>query len=150
MPDEEYNHVNIARMAKLLNDKGVSVQLGAHGQREGLGAHWEMWMMGQGGMSPMQVIRAATISGATYLGMDRDLGSLEPGKLADLLVLDANPLADIRNSTSIRYTVANGRVYDSMSMDEVGGKARKPFWFEGTGGEAWGVGSTTAVSHQDD
>ncbi len=150
MPDEEYNHVQIARMVKALADKGVSVQVGAHGQREGLGAHWEMWMMAQGGMTPMQVIKAATLDGAAYLGMDRDLGSLEPGKLADLLVLDADPLADIRNSTSIRYTVANGRVYDAMSMQELGGKAKKPFWFELPGAEGWGVGSTAAVSHQDD
>lgn len=149
-PEEEYNHINIARMVKALADKGVSVQLGAHGQREGLGAHWEMWMMAQGGMTPMQVLKAATLDGAAYLGMDRDLGSLEPGKLADLLVLDADPLADIRNSTSIRYTVANGRVYDAMSMEELGGKAKKPFWFELPGAEGWGVGSTAAVSHQDD
>ncbi|MDP3749923.1 MAG: amidohydrolase family protein [Phenylobacterium sp.] len=149
-PEEEYNHINIARMVKALADKGVSVQLGAHGQREGLGAHWEMWMMAQGGMTPMQVIKAATLGGAAYLGMDRDLGSLEPGKLADLVVLDADPLADIRNSTSIRYTVANGRVYDAMSMEELGGQAKKPFWFELPGAEGWGVGSTAAVSHQDD
>jgi len=150
MPDEEYNHINIAKAAKELNDLGVSVQLGAHGQRESLGAHWELWMMAQGGMSPMQALRAGTISGARYLGLDRDLGSLEPGKLADLVVLDANPLENIRNSTSIKYTVANGRVFDAMTMDELGKPAKKPFWFELPGGEAWGAGSTAAVSHQED
>lgn len=150
MPDEEYNHVNIAKVAKELNDLGVSVQLGAHGQREGLGAHWELWMFAQGGMSPLQALRAGTLNGAQYLGMDKDLGSLEPGKLADLVVLDANPLENIRNSTSIKYTVANGRVYDAMSMNELGKANPKPFWFQLPGGEAWGVGSTTAVSHQED
>jgi imidazolonepropionase-like amidohydrolase/Tol biopolymer transport system component len=150
MPDEEYNHVEIARVTKELNDLGVSVQLGAHGQREGLGAHWELWMFAQGGMSPLQALRAGTLSGAQYLGMDKDIGSLEPGKLADLLVLDANPLDDIRNSTSIRYTVANGRVFEAMTMNELGKPPHKPFWFEQPGGEGWGAASTTAVSHQED
>lgn len=150
MPDEEYNHVAIASAAKELNDLGVSVQLGAHGQREGLGAHWELWMFAQGGMSPMQALRAGTLSGAEYLGMEKDLGSLEPGKLADLLVLDANPLENIRNSTSIKYTVANGVVFDAMTMNRPGEAARAQFWFQQQGGEAWGAGSTTAVSHQED
>jgi len=150
MPDEEYNHVDIARVAKELNDLGVSVQLGAHGQREGLGAHWELWMFAQGGMSPLQALRAGTLSGAEYLGMDKDIGSLEPGKLADLLVLDANPLENIRNTTSIRYTIANGRVFEAMTMNELGKPAPKPFWFQQPGGEGWGAGSTVAVSHQED
>jgi imidazolonepropionase-like amidohydrolase/Tol biopolymer transport system component len=150
MPDEEYNHINIAKAAKELNDLGVSVQLGAHGQREGLGAHWEMWMFAQGGMTPLRALQAGTINGARYLGLDRDLGSLEPGKLADLLVLDANPLENIRNSTSIKYTVANGRVFDAMAMDEVGGAAKKPFWFELPGAEGWGAGAAAAMAHQED
>ncbi|MFN3512175.1 MAG: amidohydrolase family protein [Phenylobacterium sp.] len=150
MPLEEYNHIDISRAAKELNDLGVSVQLGAHGQREGLAAHWELWMFAQGGMTPLQALRAGTLSGARYLGLDRDLGSLEPGKLADLVVLDANPLEDIRNSAAIRYTVAGGRVFDATTMDELGGKPRKPFWFEGEGAQAWGPGSTAAVSHQED
>lgn len=150
MPDEEYNHVNIAKVAKELNDLGVSVQLGAHGQRESLGAHWELWMFAQGGMTPLQALRAGTLNGAQYLGMDKDIGSLEPGKLADLVVLDANPLENIRNSASIKYTVANGRVFDAMTMTEVGKATPKPFWFQLPGGEAWGAGSTAAVSHQED
>ena len=91
-PDDEWNHFNVARIAGELTQRGVKVNLGAHGQREGLGAHWELWMFVQGGMTPMQALRSATLNGARYLGMDKDIGSLEPGKLADVVVLDANPL----------------------------------------------------------
>ena len=74
-PDDEWNHFNNAKIAADLLHKGVSVQLGAHGQREGLGAHWEMWMFVQGGMTPLEALRCATLNGARYLGMDKDIGS---------------------------------------------------------------------------
>jgi len=150
-PDDEWNHFSNAALAKKLNDAGVSVQLGAHGQREGLGAHWELWMFVQGGMSPLQAIRAATLSGAHYIGMDKDIGSLEPGKLADLLVLDANPLDNIRNSESIRYTIANGRIFDAMTMNEIGNhpRTRQPFYFEIPGNDAWGRTSATTSDDED-
>jgi Tol biopolymer transport system component/imidazolonepropionase-like amidohydrolase len=151
IPDDEMNHFNNARLAKTLNDAGVSVQLGAHGQREGLGAHWELWMFGQGGMSPLQALRAATLSGARYLGMDKDIGSLEPGKLADLIVLDANPLENLRNSESVRYTIVNGRVFDSATINELGNHphTRKPFYFEVPGNETWGGAAATAAEDED-
>ncbi|MDH3947086.1 MAG: amidohydrolase family protein, partial [Chromatiales bacterium] len=131
-PDEDYNHFAAARVTAELAAAGVSVQIGAHGQREGLGAHWEMWMLAQGGMEPLEVIRAATINGATYLGMNKDIGSLEKGKLADLIVLEANPLADIRNSETVKYVMVNGRLYDATSMNQAGNhpRERKPFYWE--------------------
>lgn len=134
-PDDEFNHIALARNCKDLTDAGVSIQLGAHGQLQGLGAHWELWMFTQGGMTNMEALRAATLNGAWYLGLDHDLGSLEPGKLADLIVLDANPLDDIHNSEKISYTVANGRVYDARTMNEVGNhpRARLPFYWEKPG-----------------
>ncbi|WP_375769455.1 amidohydrolase family protein [Archangium gephyra] len=149
-PEDEFNHIQIARVTKELNDKGVSVQLGAHGQREGLGAHWELWMFGQGGMKPMQALKAATLSGAHYLGLDGDIGSLEEGKLADLLVLEKNPLEDLRNSSSIQYTMVGGRLYEAQTLNEVGGASRKrePLFFEREGQEAWGP-TTTVSTHED-
>jgi imidazolonepropionase-like amidohydrolase/Tol biopolymer transport system component len=131
-PDNEWNHLLAAKNAADLRNAGVSVQLGAHGQREGLAAHWELWMMVQGGMTPHQALEAGTLAGAKYLGLDKDVGSLEAGKLADLVVLDANPLDDIRQSTKLRYVLANGRLYDSATMNEIAPEAKKraPFWWE--------------------
>ncbi len=122
--DDDFNHINIARGAKQMLDAGVLVQLGAHGQLQGLGAHWELWMFVQGGMTPLEALRSATINGARYLGMDKDLGSIEMGKLADLVVLDRNPLEAIRNSDSVRLVMLNGRLYDAATMNEVGNHPR--------------------------
>ena len=151
-PDEEFNHFNNATITKQLIDRGVSIQLGAHGQREGLAAHWEMWMFQQGGMTPHEALRAATLSGARYLGMDADIGSLEPGKLADLIVLDANPLENIRNTHSVRYTVVNGRIFDAAAMNEIGNhpRTRKAFFFQQPGNETWGAAAAEAIAHDGD
>ncbi|HYH07612.1 MAG TPA: amidohydrolase family protein [Thermoanaerobaculia bacterium] len=152
VPEDEYSHLDNARVANRLHEAGVSVQLGAHGQREGLAAHWEAWMFQQGGMTPLEALRAATIDGARYLGMDREIGSLEPGKLADLIVLDRNPLENIRNTHSVRYTVVNGRVFDAATMNEIGNhpRTRKPFFFQQSGGETWGAAATVNATHNDD
>ena len=141
-PDDEFNHINAAIAARELNEAGVSVQLGGHGQREGLGAHWELSMLGQGGMKPLQALRAGTLSGARYLGLDKDIGSLEAGKLADIIVLDKNPLESLRNTESVHYTMVNGRLYDSATMNEVGNSPRERarFFFERQGGESWAPG----------
>ena len=129
-PDHHYNHFNNARVSAELQDLGVLVNLGAHGQREGLGAHWEMWMFAQGGMTPLEAIRASTLDPAKYLGLDKNVGSLEVGKLADLMVIDGDPLIDIRSSDKVDYTMINGRLFNAETMNEVGKKARQPLYFE--------------------
>ena len=102
-----------ARDAAKASRAGGLVTLGAHGQLQGLGAHWELWALaGEGAMTPMEALRAATLNGATYLGLDKQIGSVEPGKLADLVVLDANPLEDIHNSVKIGFVVKNGEVWE--------------------------------------
>jgi imidazolonepropionase-like amidohydrolase/Tol biopolymer transport system component len=131
-PDEDFNVLRVAKTATELRRAGVPVNIGAHGQREGLAVHWEMWMLSLGGMTPLEAIRAATLDPARYLGMDGEIGSLEVGKLADLVVIDADVLADIRNSDRVSHVMINGRLYDSATMDEVGATPRKraPFFFE--------------------
>ncbi len=133
IPDEEYanGYILTSQSCKKLADAGVRVNLGAHGQLQGLGAHWELWMLQQGGMSNMQALQCATMNGAVYIGMDKEIGSLEKGKLADLLVMDKNPLENIQNTESLIYTMVNGRLYDCETMNEVGNydkKRGKFFW----------------------
>ena len=134
VPDEEYEngHILVSKTVTALANEGVKVNLGAHGQLQGLGVHWELWMLHQGGMTNHQALQAATINGAQYIGAGKDIGSLKEGKLADLIVLDKNPLDDIRNTDSVIYTMANGRLYDTDTMHEIGNspKERTGFWWE--------------------
>ncbi|WP_339716880.1 amidohydrolase family protein [Cyclobacterium amurskyense] len=133
-PDEEYEngHILTAKQVNALADRGVKINLGAHGQLQGLGAHWELWSFVQGGMSNHDALKVATINGAKYIGMDKEIGSLKEGKLADLIIMDKNPLEDIKNSNYITHTMINGRLYNSATMDEIGNepKTRKPFYWE--------------------
>jgi imidazolonepropionase-like amidohydrolase/Tol biopolymer transport system component len=132
-PEEDFNILKVARTANDLAKAGVNVMIGAHGQREGLGAHWEMWMLALGGMKPHDALRAATLNPARNFGLDKDLGSLEPGKLADLVVIDGNPLADIRQSDRVVQVMQNGRLFDALTMNQIApvAKPRKPLFFEG-------------------
>lgn len=130
-PDNQYNHVDVAKYAKILRDKGVGVHIGAHGQREGLAAHWELWIMNQGGFTPWEALRGGTIDGALHLGMDKQIGSIEVGKVADLVVIDGDVLTDLKRSEYVDYTVINGRIFEAATMNEVGSKKkRQPFFFE--------------------
>ncbi len=134
IPDEEYEngHILVSKTATSLTNEGVKVNLGAHGQLQGLGAHWELWLLHQGGLSNMQALQAATINGAEYIGAGNDIGSLKVGKLADLIVLDKNPLEDIRNTETVKYTMVNGRLFDTETMNEIGNteQSRSQFWWE--------------------
>jgi imidazolonepropionase-like amidohydrolase len=98
---------------------GVRVGMGSHGQLQGLGAHWELWAMAGGGLTPFEALRTATSTAAEIIGMEDDIGTLEAGKLADLIVLDRNPLDDLRNTNSIRYVMKAGTLWEGDTMDEV-------------------------------
>jgi imidazolonepropionase-like amidohydrolase len=117
--DEDYIFPLIAQGVRDIVRAGGRAGLGSHGNQAGMGAQWEIWMLASGGMTPMEVLQVVTIHGAESIGFERDLGSLEPGKLADLLVLDANPLDDIRNTNAIRYVIKNGVMHDGDTLDEL-------------------------------
>ena len=147
-PEEDYVDGATAREAKKLADKGIPVAIGAHGQQPGLGAHWELWSFVRGGFSPIEALRAGTIAAATSLGYAKDVGSLEVGKLADLVVLDADPTADIRNSDKVSQVMLGGRLYDAATLNEVatGTRKRAPYWWE-NGGAGAGTGARITVGH---
>ena len=129
--EEFYNHIEVAKYAKALRDQGVRVHIGPHGQREGLSAHWELWIMDQGGFTPWEALRGGTIDGAVSLGMDHAIGSIEVGKLADLAIIDGDVLSDIKRSEYVTHTVINGRIFASENMQELNGAFRaKPFFFK--------------------
>jgi Tol biopolymer transport system component/imidazolonepropionase-like amidohydrolase len=132
---EEYGHTKIAKQVADIVHAGGRAALGSHGQLQGLGAHWETWNLGSGGLTPHETLRVVTLYGAEAIGMAQDVGSLETGKMADLLVLDRNPLENIRNTNSIRYVMKNGELYEGDTLNMVWPEARpmpRPFW-EGFG-----------------
>ena len=132
-PIKEYEngHILVAKTAKDLVAAGVKLNMGAHGQLQGLGAHWETWMLASGGLSNHEALKAATINGANYIGAGQDIGSLEVGKLADLIVLDKNPLEFIENTKTIEHVMINGRLYDTNTLNEVGNNPKPALPFTG-------------------
>jgi dipeptidyl aminopeptidase/acylaminoacyl peptidase len=122
---EEYSFEKISKAANDIVKAGGRVGVGSHGQLQGLGYHWEMWMLSMGGMTNHDVLRCATLFGAEAIGLSMDLGSIEAGKLADFVVLDRNPLDDIRNTNSVRMVMKNGRLYDGTTLDETWPRQRK-------------------------
>ena len=134
-PDEDYNHMRVAEIAAQVVNEGGLVQAGGHGQLNGVCTHWEMWSFVQGGMTPMQALTCGTINGAKYLGLDGDLGSIEPGKLADIVVLQkgADPTKEIRDTEKIQHVVANGEIYEANRMNRFGSpQPRMPFYWDGS------------------
>ena len=131
-PEEDYVDDDSAREAHKLAKLGVPVAIGAHGQEAGIAAHWELWSFVRGGMSPVEALAAGTIESARSLGYDKDVGSLEVGKLADLVVLDADPSVDIRNSDKVAKVMIGGRLYDATTLNEevTGTRKRLPYYWE--------------------
>jgi Tol biopolymer transport system component len=131
--DEEHVFPRLAEGALNIQRAGGRVGIGSHGQLQGLGYHWEMWSLAAGGGTPMEVLKAATIDGAHIIGHGDEVGSLEVGKFADMIILNKNPLDDIKNTTAISEVMMNGRIYNGDTLDQVYPVAKPlpPLWFWG-------------------
>ncbi len=130
---EEYVYPRAAADAAKIVRAGGRVCVGSHGAMQGISAHWDMWAMRSGGMTNYEVLRAATLHGAEALGYDQDLGSIEVGKLADLIVLLKNPLEDIRNTNTIRYVMKNGELFEGDTLNQIWPQqktASRMWWWE--------------------
>ncbi len=117
--DEEHVFQKHAETARQIVEKGGTVGVGSHGQLQGLGYHWELWAVASGGMSTLDAMRTATILGARAIGLEKDLGSIEAGKLADLVIMEKNPLEDIHHTNTITHVMKNGRLYIGDNLDEI-------------------------------
>ncbi len=128
---DEHAFPKVAAQADKIQQAGGLIGVGGHGQLQGLGYHWEMWSLAMGGMTPHNVLKAATSDGAHIIGLGADLGSIEAGKLADLVVLDKNPLEDIRNTNSIRYVMKNGELFEGDNLKPIWPTEgeTQPFWW---------------------
>ncbi len=123
--DEEYNFPRLAKVVADIVNAGGKAGVGSHGQLQGLGYHWELWAMQSGGLTEHQALRVATLYGAEAIGVQNDLGSITPGKLADLVIFEQNPLDNIRNTNTIQMVMKNGRLYDGNALDELWPRQRE-------------------------
>jgi len=117
--DDQYPHFQQAEQIVKWMEAGGQAGLGSHGEVQGLGTHWELWMMASGGMDNHDALRMATLMSADAIGLAGDIGSIEPGKIADLQILGSNPLDDLENSIDIDYVMKNGRLYEAATLTEV-------------------------------
>ncbi|MFC3051852.1 amidohydrolase family protein [Kordiimonas pumila] len=118
-PEEDFYFKWLAKSTAEVFHEGGKVVMGAHGNLQGLGAHWEMWAMAMGGLTPLETLQASTINAAFALGLDSDIGSLEAGKYADLVILNQNPLADIRHTNTVSYVMKGGQMWEGATMNQV-------------------------------
>ncbi|HET9994320.1 MAG TPA: amidohydrolase family protein [Candidatus Acidoferrum sp.] len=128
---DEYEFPKLAAQMAKLERAGGLVGVGSHGEMQGIGYHWELWMLASGGMTPLEVLKCATVNGSKIIGRPQDLGSIEPGKLADLVIFDKSPLEDIHNTNTIHWVMKNGELFEGDTLNQVWPEQKKlePLWF---------------------
>ena len=117
--EREYHFSRVAAQAAKIIRAGGRVGVGSHGQLQGLGYHWELWALASGGLSNEEALTAATRHGAEIIGIAQDIGTIAPGKLADLVVLNSDPLDNIRNTADLALVVKGGEVFDAATLDQI-------------------------------
>ena len=117
-PLDEFSFPILAEGAADIMRAGGFATIGEHGENPGIGSHWEIWAYATA-MKPMEALRMATINGARSVGIERDVGSLTVGKLADLIVLKGDPLEQIQNTANIAYVMKSGRLYDASTLEPI-------------------------------
>ncbi|HEX4849352.1 MAG TPA: amidohydrolase family protein, partial [Puia sp.] len=128
-PTLDSTFIDQSRIDARIKHAGGKIVMGSHGEDQGIGAHWEIWALQMGGLTNYEALETATITAAEALGMQKDLGSIEVGKIADLIILDKNPLDDIHYTNTIKYVMKAGVLYDSETLDEIWPEKKKcPQW----------------------
>jgi hypothetical protein len=117
-PVTDYSYPLIAQTLADVISEGGGGAIGSHGQQHGIGSHWEVWMTAAG-TGPMGALEVASLHGARFLGAEKDLGSIDVGKLADLMVLNSNPLDNIRNTEDMKYVMKGGVLHEADTLDEL-------------------------------
>ena len=133
--EREYSFPQVAAGAAKIIRAGGRVGVGAHGQLQGLGYHWELWALASGGLTPIEALTAATRHGAEIIGVAQDIGTVETGKLADLVVLNSDPMDNIRNTADLALVVKGGEVFEADTLDQIWPerKSLPPQWWQGQG-----------------
>ena len=124
-PETDYTFPVLAQGLVDIVEQGGYGTVGGHGDQHGIGTHWEIWMLARAAGNA-RALEFATRHGAHALGLDEDLGAITPGRLADLIVLDKDPLTDIRSTTALRLVMKGGVLYAADTLDELWPDAR-PF-----------------------
>lgn len=117
-PKTEFSFPFMSEYVKDLKHAGGHAAIGGHGEDHGIDSHWDIWGLAEA-LEPMEVLEVASQGGAYMIGLEDDVGSIERGKLADLVILEGNPLQDMRNTARIAWVMKSGVLYEGATLNQV-------------------------------